>query len=114
MRRLTETRALGVFLPPPPHDFVGRAEALEMLYAALVEKQDKTLLYGEPGLRKIHARAQVCLANAGCVRRGSLSTLRPACRRQAFQISEIPGGWARWLELMLWITYGWVFRRSGE
>jgi hypothetical protein len=36
MRRLAETRAPGVFLPPPPHDFVGRAEALEMLYATLV------------------------------------------------------------------------------
>ena len=52
MRRLAETRAPGVFLPPPPHDFVGRAEALEMLYAALVEKQDSALLYGEPGCGK--------------------------------------------------------------
>ena len=49
MRRLAETKAPGVLLPPPPHDFVGRAEALEMLYAALTEKQDKALLYGEPG-----------------------------------------------------------------
>jgi hypothetical protein len=52
MRRLVETTASGVFLPPPPHDFVGRAEALEALYAALVEKYDKALLYGEPGCGK--------------------------------------------------------------
>src|SRR5271166_4843867 len=49
MRRLAETRAPGIFLPPRPHDFVGRAEALEMLYAALVENQGSALLYGEPG-----------------------------------------------------------------
>jgi hypothetical protein len=42
----------GVFLPDPPHDFVGRAETLETLYAALVEKHDKALLYGEPGCGK--------------------------------------------------------------
>src|SRR5271166_5441577 len=52
MRRLAETRAPGGFLPPPPQDFVGRAEALEMLYTTLVEKQDKALLYGEPGSGK--------------------------------------------------------------
>jgi len=52
MRRLAETTALGVFLPPPPHDFVGRAEALEMLYAALAEKADSALLHGEPGCGK--------------------------------------------------------------
>jgi len=49
MRRLAEKGAPGVFLPDPPHDFVGRAKVLEELYAALVEKQDKALLYGEPG-----------------------------------------------------------------
>jgi hypothetical protein len=37
MRRLAETRAPGVFLPPPPRDFIGRADALETLYAALAE-----------------------------------------------------------------------------
>jgi tetratricopeptide (TPR) repeat protein len=52
MRRLAETGAPGVFLPDQPHDFVGRAEALEALYAALVDKQDKALLYGEPGCGK--------------------------------------------------------------
>ena len=52
MRRLAETKAPGVFLPDPPQDFVGRTEALEMLYAALVEKQNKILLYGEPGCGK--------------------------------------------------------------
>jgi hypothetical protein len=52
MRRLAEKRAPGVFLPDPPHDFVGRAKALEELYPALVEKQDKALLYGEPGCGK--------------------------------------------------------------
>jgi tetratricopeptide (TPR) repeat protein len=52
MRRLAETRAPGIFLPDPPHDFVGRAETLETLYAALVEKYDKALLYGEPGCGK--------------------------------------------------------------
>jgi hypothetical protein len=50
MRRLVETTAPGVFLPDPPHDFVGRAEDLEALYAALVEKQDKALLL--EGLRE--------------------------------------------------------------
>ena len=34
-RRLTETRAPGLFLPPKPQDFVGRAEALEKLYTVL-------------------------------------------------------------------------------
>ena len=52
MRRLVETTAPGVFLPDPPHDFVGRAEGLEALYAVLVEKQDKALLHGEPGCGK--------------------------------------------------------------
>ena len=52
MRRLVETTAPGVFLPDQPHDFVGRAEALEALYTSLVEKQDKALLYGEPGCGK--------------------------------------------------------------
>ena len=52
MRRLAETRAPGVFLPPPPHDFVGRAQALETLYSALVEQQNKALLHGEPGCGK--------------------------------------------------------------
>jgi tetratricopeptide (TPR) repeat protein len=43
----------GVFLPPPPHDFVGRAEALEELYGMLVEKPGSSaLLYGEPGCGK--------------------------------------------------------------
>jgi hypothetical protein len=52
MRRLAETTAPGIFLPDPPQDFVGRAEALEMLYAALVEKQGRALLHGEPGCGK--------------------------------------------------------------
>src|SRR5271166_1612360 len=52
MRRVAEKRAPGVFLPPPPHDFVGRAEALEMLYAALKEEVGSALLYGEPGCGK--------------------------------------------------------------
>jgi hypothetical protein len=52
MRRLAETKAPGVFLPPPPHDFVGRAEILEMLYAVLVENQGSALLYGELGCGK--------------------------------------------------------------
>jgi len=52
MRRLTETRAPGVFLPPRPHDFVGRAEDLEMLYAALAENPGSALLHGEPGCGK--------------------------------------------------------------
>ena len=52
MRRLAETKAPGIFLPDPSQDFVGRAEALEMLYAALVEKQGRALLYGEPGSGK--------------------------------------------------------------
>jgi tetratricopeptide (TPR) repeat protein len=52
MRRLAKTTAPGVFLPDQPHDFVGRTEALERLYVALVEKQDKALLYGEPGCGK--------------------------------------------------------------
>ena len=52
MRRVAKEKAPGVILPPLPPDFVGRADALEMLYAALVEKQDKALLYGEPGCGK--------------------------------------------------------------
>jgi tetratricopeptide (TPR) repeat protein len=52
MCRLAETKAPGFFLPPPPHDFVGRAEALEILYAALAENLDSSLLYGEPGCGK--------------------------------------------------------------
>jgi hypothetical protein len=51
MCRLTETKAPCLFLPPKPLDFVGRAEALEELYAMLVE-QDRALLYGEPGCGK--------------------------------------------------------------
>jgi tetratricopeptide (TPR) repeat protein len=52
MRRLAETKAPGVFLPDPPQDFVGRPQALEMLYATLVEKQGRALLHGEPGCGK--------------------------------------------------------------
>jgi hypothetical protein len=53
MRRLTETCAPGLFLPPGPQDFVGRAEALEELYGMLVEKPGSSaLLYGEPGCGK--------------------------------------------------------------
>ncbi len=52
MRRVAEKRAPGIFIPPPPHDFVGRAETLEMLYAALAENPDSALLYGEPGCGK--------------------------------------------------------------
>ena len=52
MRRIAETRAPGVFLPPPPHDFVGRTETLEMLYAALAENPGSALLHGEPGCGK--------------------------------------------------------------
>jgi hypothetical protein len=53
MRRLAETRAPGIFLPPPPQDFVGRAAALEELYGMLVEEQGgNALLYGEPGCGK--------------------------------------------------------------
>src|ERR1700760_3901261 len=47
MRRLAVTKAPGVFLPPPPRDFVGRAEALETLYALLAEDDPgSALLYG--------------------------------------------------------------------
>ena len=52
MRRFSETKGLGVFLPPPPQDFVGRTEALEMLYAALAEDPGSALLHGEPGCGK--------------------------------------------------------------
>jgi hypothetical protein len=52
MRRLAEKQAPRVFLPPPPNDFVGRAETLEMLYATLVEDPGSALLYGEPGCGK--------------------------------------------------------------
>ena len=44
--------APGVFLPPPPHDFVGRAETLELLYVALKEEVSSALLHGEPGCGK--------------------------------------------------------------
>ena len=49
---LSGDKAPGIFLPPPPHDFVGRAEALEMLYATLVENPGSALLHGEPGCGK--------------------------------------------------------------
>jgi len=52
MRRLAETSAPCLALPPKPQDFVGRAEALEELYAVLVEEQDSVLLHGEPGCGK--------------------------------------------------------------
>jgi len=53
MRRFAKERAPVVFLPPPPHDFVGRAETLEMLYAALAEDDPgSALLRGEPGCGK--------------------------------------------------------------
>jgi hypothetical protein len=52
MRRLTETRAPSFFLPPKSQDFVGRAEALDELYAVLVEEQDSAMLHGEPGCGK--------------------------------------------------------------
>jgi hypothetical protein len=39
MRRLTHTDAPGFFLPPRPHDFVGRAVALEELYEMLTEER---------------------------------------------------------------------------
>jgi hypothetical protein len=52
MRRVAETRTFGAFLPRPPHDFVGRAQVLEMLYVALAEEVGSALLYGEPGCGK--------------------------------------------------------------
>jgi hypothetical protein len=52
MRRLTQTAAPGLFLPLRPHDFVGRAETLELLYAALKEEVGNALLHGEPGCGK--------------------------------------------------------------
>jgi TIR domain-containing protein len=59
MRRLAEKKAPRVFLPPPPHDFVGRAEALEMLYAVLAEDPGGALLYGEPGCGKSSSRSSL-------------------------------------------------------
>jgi len=51
--RLHGVSGPGVFLPPPPRDFVGRAEALETLYAVLAEDDPgSALLYGEPGCGK--------------------------------------------------------------
>src|SRR5271165_3049509 len=48
-----QTRAPGIFLPPEPEDFVGRAEVLEELYDMLVEKPGSSaLLHGEPGCGK--------------------------------------------------------------
>src|SRR5271165_2456558 len=52
MRHFAEAGGRGVFLPPPPQDFVGRAEALEMLYATLVADPGCALLHGEPGCGK--------------------------------------------------------------
>ena len=42
----------GIFLPDQPHDFVGRAETLELLYAALKEEVGNALLHDEPGCGK--------------------------------------------------------------
>jgi hypothetical protein len=53
MRRITQTTAPGLFLPPRPQDFVGRVVALEELYRMLVGEQGgSALLYGEPGCGK--------------------------------------------------------------
>jgi hypothetical protein len=53
MRRLAETKEPSVFLPPPPRDFVGRAEALETLYTLLAEADagsgpESSLFVGSP------------------------------------------------------------------
>ena len=45
-------RAQDVFLPPPPHDFMGRTEAVEMPYTAPAENPGRALLHGEPGCGK--------------------------------------------------------------
>ena len=82
MRRLAETGAPGVFLPPPPHDFVGRTEALEKLYAALAEDPGSALLHGEPGCGKSTLALKFAWQTQGRVRRGSLSTLRQASPRR--------------------------------
>jgi hypothetical protein len=42
----------GLSLPPPPHDFVGRTETIETIFAAVAENSDSALLYGEPGCGK--------------------------------------------------------------
>jgi TIR domain/NB-ARC domain len=52
IRSVAKKKAPGVFLPPPPHDFVGRTEALELLYATLAEEAGSALLYGEAGCGK--------------------------------------------------------------
>ena len=63
--------------PNPPQDFVGRTDALEILYAALAMDPGGMLLLGEPGCGKSTLRAQVRLANAECLRRGRVLILRP-------------------------------------
>ena len=50
--RLHRVSDPGVFLPPPPHDFVGRSDTLEMLYTTLTEEPGSALLHGEPGCGK--------------------------------------------------------------
>jgi len=52
MRRDAGAKAPRCFLDYEPTDFVGRAEHLEALYAALAQKQGTFLLYGEPGSGK--------------------------------------------------------------
>jgi tetratricopeptide (TPR) repeat protein len=52
MRRAVEAGGRGAFLPAPPHDFVGRAQVLETLYAGLAEEVGSALLHGEPGCGK--------------------------------------------------------------
>jgi hypothetical protein len=59
MRGLAATRAPGLFLPPGPQDFVGRADALEKLYAVLVEGQDSALLRGEPAAGSPRSRSSL-------------------------------------------------------
>jgi hypothetical protein len=59
MRRLAKTTASGVFRPPPPHDFVGRAEALEVPLQHADGESGQRAAPRRAGLRQVHARAPV-------------------------------------------------------
>jgi tetratricopeptide (TPR) repeat protein len=52
MRRIVGTKSTYFFLDYEPRDFVGRAEQIETLYAALAEGPGMFLLCGEPGSGK--------------------------------------------------------------
>jgi hypothetical protein len=88
-RRLAETTARVAFLPDPPQDFVGRAEALEMLYATLAGIQAEpcstaSRAAGSPCSRSTSLAVRRC---CGCwIAIGSVSSCTPCCGKSMQQM----------------------------